>query len=366
MTQLDYLVVGAGFYGATFARLAQDAGKSVAVIESRSHIAGNAFTQSQNGIDVHVYGPHIFHTNDKKIWDFVNKFGEFNNFVNSPKAYRDGKLYSLPFNMHTFYELWGCTTPDQAKAIIEKQRVPNSNPQNLEQQALNLVGRDLYDLLIKDYTRKQWQTDPSNLPADIIKRIPLRFTFDNNYFNDRYQGIPVDGYTAVVANMLKGIDVSTDTDFFADKQGWKKRAKNIVFTGRIDQYFDYCYGDLEYRTLKFEHSTVQTVNHQGCAVINYTSADMPWTRIIEHVHFNPKKTSQTIITKEIPTAWDRNQTPYYPINNTKNQQIFERYQELASQECNTIFGGRLAEYRYYDMHQVIGSAMKTAKTQGLL
>lgn len=358
----DYLIVGAGFFGATFARLASDAGKTCLVIDNRSHIGGNAYTEDMDDIDVHMYGPHIFHTNDDRIWKFVNQFSEFNNFILSPKVYRDGKMYSLPFNMNTFYELWGCTTPKQAENMIENQRF-KGQPTNLEEQALSLVGRDIYELIIRDYTQKQWQKDPKQLPAFIIKRLPLRFTYNNNYFNDKYQGIPTEGYTKMFEKMLDGIDVMLNKNYFDNREGWNMMAKKVVFTGKIDEFFDYRFGELEYRSLKFIHEKIDSSNFQGVAQVNYPSTDYEWTRIIEHKHFTGAKTDHTIITKEIPDTWDKTKVPYYPINDEKNDQIYTKYRELADSTPNVIFGGRLSEYKYYDMHQVIASAMVTAKKE---
>jgi UDP-galactopyranose mutase len=354
----DYLIVGAGLFGTTFARLATDAGKTCLVIDSRNHIAGNCYTEKREGIEVHVYGPHIFHTNSEKIWNFVNRFTEFNNFVLSPKAYHGGKMYSLPFNMNTFYEMWGTLTPDEAKAKIEEQRLKlDREPANLEEQALSLVGTDIYNTLIKEYTEKQWKTSATNLPADIIKRLPVRFTYDNNYFNDRYQGIPVNGYTKMFERMLDGIPVKLDTNYFGQKNYYDSIAKKVVFTGKIDEYFDYEFGVLDYRTLDFVTTTINKDNHQGAAIVNYNDSKYPWTRVVEHKHFNNDKSDVTIVTEEIPTEWDKTKTPYYPINNDRNMAIFNAYRDKADTLENVIFGGRLAEYRYYDMHQVIGSAM---------
>lgn len=358
----DYLIVGAGFFGATFARQMTDAGKSCFVIDSRNHIGGNAYTQNMDGIDVHVYGPHIFHTNDDRIWEFVNRFTKFNNFILSPKVYARGRMYSLPFNMNTFHEMWGCCSPKHAEAIINSQKF-EGEPTNLEEQALSLVGKEIYELLIRDYTLKQWQKHPRDLPAFIIKRLPLRFTYDNNYFNDKYQGIPVDGYTKMFENMLDGIKVQLRTNYFDDKRFLDGIANKVVFTGKIDEYFNYQFGELEYRTLEFEHEILKTDNYQGAAQVNYPELDYPYTRIIEHKHFTGAKTNNTVITKEMPAPWDRTKVPYYPINDEKNTQIYKKYKELADSIPNVIFGGRLAEYQYMDMHQVIGSAMKKVKTE---
>lgn len=360
----DFLVVGAGMFGATFARLATDAGRRCLVIDKRQHIAGNCYTEERDGIHIHVYGPHIFHCNDHDIWAFVNRFACFNNFRNAPIALHRGKAYSLPFNMYTFNQLWGVTTPQEARARIESQRLKlDREPANLEEQALALVGRDIYETLIRGYTRKQWQRDPKELPPEIIKRLPLRFTWDNNYFNDRHQGIPVDGYTRLFERMLDGIEVRLGCDYLADRAAWNALARTVVFTGRIDEYFDYRFGELEYRTLRFESEWLDTDNYQGNAVVNYTEAEVPWTRIVEHKHFTPGNASpRTCITREIPDTWSRNKVPYYPIGDARNSAIHRRYEELAAAEAGIIFGGRLAEYRYYDMHQVLGSAFKKFST----
>ena len=360
MKPYDFVIVGAGFFGATFARLATDAGKKCLVIDNRSHIGGNAYSQNVDGIDVHLYGPHIFHTNDDGIWEFVNKFSKFNNFRLEPKSTTKGRMYSLPFNMNTFYEMWGVTTPDQAKEVINAQRF-TGEPTNLEEQALSLVGRDIYETLIKGYTEKQWQKDPKDLPAFIIKRLPLRFTYDNNYFDDKHQGIPVDGYGKLFERMLEGIDVRVEADYFKYKDVWDQLADKIVFTGKIDEYFNYEFGELEYRTLDFVHERLETDNAQGSAMINYPDSDVPWTRIVEHKHFTKAKTDFTIITKEMPAEWDKTKIPCYPINDEKNTAIYNKYREKADALENVIFGGRLTEYKYYDMHQVIGSAMATVK-----
>lgn len=358
----DYLIVGAGFFGATFARLMTDAGKKCLVIDNRPHIGGNAYSQNVDGVHVHLYGPHIFHTNDDKIWEFVNRFSKFNNFVLSPKAYRNGRMYSLPFNMNTFHEMWGVTTPDQAKQVIESQKF-HGEPTNLEEQALSLVGKDIYETIIRDYTTKQWKREPKDLPSFIIKRLPLRFTYDNNYFDDKYQGIPENGYDKLFENMLEGIDVRVDADYFLYKVFWDQIADKIVFTGKIDEYFDYEFGELEYRTLDFIHEKLETDNFQGNAIVNYPDKGVPWTRLIEHKHFTKSKTDFTIVTKEIPAEWDKTKVPYYPINDDKNTEIYNKYRDKAESIENVIFGGRLAEYRYYDMHQAIGSAMAKVRKE---
>lgn len=362
--QYDYLVIGAGFFGSTFAHLAHQAGRRCLVIEQRDHIGGNAYTERHDDIDVHRYGPHIFHTNDADIWEFVNRFARFNGFVNRPKALRGGRLYSLPFNMNTFHAIWpDVITPADAQQKIQSQRLQLDAPAgNLEQQALSMVGQDIYELLIRDYTRKQWGRDPTELPADIIKRLPLRWTYDDNYFNDRYQGIPESGYTAMFERMLEGIDVMLGVDYFQDRDYWNQRARRVVFTGKIDQWFGYDLGELEYRTLEFDTRVENTSNYQGNAVINYCDADVPWTRIIEHRHFKTCRSDQTVITTETPVPWHPGATPYYPVNDARNQQLYDQYRSRAEGE-SVIFGGRLAEYRYYDMHQVIASAMKTARQE---
>jgi UDP-galactopyranose mutase len=356
----DFLIVGSGVFGSTFARLATDAGKKCLVIDKRNHIAGNCYTKNIEGISVHQYGPHIFHCSDDAIWNFVNKFAKFNNFRNSPIAINNGKVYSLPFSMYTFNQMWEISTPEQAKKKIESQILHlNREPLNLEEQALSLVGTDIYNILIKEYTRKQWKKDPRELPADIIKRLPVRTTWDNNYFNDKYQGIPVGGYTLLFQNMLAEIEVKTNVDYFENKEFWNAQAKNIIFSGKIDEYYNFCFGELEYRSLRFCTEIYETENYQGNAVINYTGADVPYTRIIEHKHFDlhNTKSEKTVVTKEIPDEWSIDKIPYYPIRDDKNLRIFEKYSKLAKQEKNVIFGGRLAEYRYYDMHQVINSAI---------
>jgi len=351
----DYLIVGCGLFGATFARLAADEGKSCLIIDKRNHIAGNCYTENIEGINVHSYGPHIFHTNNKVVWDFVNRFAEFNNFILSPKANYRGKLYSLPFNMNTFYEMWGTKTPDEARKVIDRQKF-KGNPKNLEEQALSLVGKDIYKKLIKGYTTKQWGKSPKELPSFIIKRLPLRFTFDNNYFNDNYQGIPVGGYTQLFEKMLDGIEVTLDTDYFENKSYFNSIADNIVYTGCIDEFFDYEFGELEYRTLDFETEIIDNQNYQGAAVINYTEEKIPYTRIIEHKHFEKSFSEKTVITKEYPKDYKKGLTPYYPINNNINQEIYKKYQEKSKSLNNFIFGGRLSEYKYMDMHVVIESA----------
>ena len=352
----DYLIVGCGLFGITFARLATDMGKKCLIIDKRNHIGGNCYTEKIENINVHKYGAHIFHTSNKVIWDYVNRFASFNNFINSPKAISKGKMYSLPFNMNTFYELWGVTTPSQAKKVIESQKF-KGKPTNLEEQALSLVGNDLYETLIKEYTKKQWGRDPKDLPTFIIKRLPTRFTFDNNYFNDLYQGIPIGGYTLMMQKMIEGIEVKLNVDYFDDREYFDSIAYNIVYTGCIDQFFDYEFGKLQYRSLRFDNQIIETGNYQGNAVINYCDSEYQYTRIIEHKHFEPISTDTTVVTKEYPQEYVRGLTPYYPINNDENNDKYKKYREKSLQLKNFIFGGRLSEYKYMDMHVVIESAM---------
>ncbi|MDX6019719.1 UDP-galactopyranose mutase [Scandinavium sp. V105_16] len=364
----DYLIVGAGLFGSVCAHELNKKGKKVLVIEKRDHIAGNAYTENNDGIQVHKYGAHIFHTNDKKIWDYVNSFVEFNRFTNSPLANYEGVLYNLPFNMNTFYKLWGVKTPQEAMNIINDQRkeLGDKEPDNLEEKAISLVGRDIYEKLIKGYTEKQWGRKATDLPAFIINRLPVRMTYDNNYFSDRYQGIPIGGYTKMVAAMLEGIDVMLNVDFLKDKTKYSQLANKIIYTGPVDEYFKYCFGKLEYRSLQFETEVLQEENYQGNAVINYTEANIPYTRIIEHKHFDPVNCSHTVVTKEFPAEWKKGDEPYYPINDTKNMDLFKKYKLLANEEKGIIFGGRLAEYKYYDMHQVIASALYAVESEGLV
>ena len=361
----DYLIVGSGLFGSVFAFEALKAGKKCLVIDKRNHVGGNVFCENIEGINVHKYGAHIFHTNDKDIWDYVNGIVEFNNFTNSPLALSKGKLYNLPFNMNTFYQLWGTKTPQEAKAKIEEQIAIHGvkNPQNLEEQALSLVGKDIYDNFIKEYTEKQWGRKATELPSFIIKRIPIRFTFDNNYFNDTYQGIPKGGYNKLIDGLLQGIEVIKDTDFFSDRQKFTELADKIVYSGKIDEYFDYNLGVLEYRSLSFENEILDMEDFQGNAVVNYSDTTYDFTRIIEHKHFEFGKQSKTVITKEYPKEWTPSTEAFYPINNEKNQALFEKYKKLALNEKNVIFGGRLAEYKYYDMHQVIAQALTRSKKE---
>ena len=354
-TKYDYVIVGAGLYGACFAYLATQKGKKCLVIDKRAHAGGNLYCEEVEGINVHKYGAHIFHTSNKQVWDFMCSIVEFNNYVNSPVANYKGKLYNLPFNMNTFHALWGVVTPDQAQEKIrqQKEEAGITNPTNLEEQAISLVGSDIYRILIKDYTMKQWGRKCTELPASIIRRLPVRFTYDNNYFNDRYQGIPIGGYNRIFDKLLANSDLLLDTDYFSNREHFNSIAEKVVFTGPIDQYFDYCFGKLEYRTVRFEHELLNESNHQGVAVMNYTDADTPYTRIIEHKHFEFGAQEKTVISKEYSSEWTDESEPYYPINNERNNSIYMKYKELADKETNTIFGGRLAEYKYYDMHHVV-------------
>ena len=361
----DYLIVGAGPFGAVFAYEAKKRGKRVLVIDKRSHTGGNMYCEKVEGINVHKYGAHIFHTSNKEVWDYVNQFCTFNNYINSPIANYKDEIYNLPFNMNTFNKLWGVVTPQEAKEKIENQ-VKESNitePKNLEEQAISLVGKDIYEKLIKGYTEKQWGRRCTELPAFIIKRLPVRYTYDNNYFNDKYQGIPEGGYNVIFDKLLEGIDVELNVDFFDKKRELLQKADKIVFTGMIDQYFDYQYGVLEYRSLRFEHETLDEENHQGNAVVNYNEREVPYTRIIEHKHFEFGKQPKTVITREYPAEWKQGDEPYYPVNNEKNAEIFKKYQELAQKEENVIFGGRLADYKYYDMHNVMERALEVVKEE---
>ena len=357
----DYLVIGSGLFGSTFAFEAAKRGKRVKIIEKRNHIGGNIYTEEIEGIQVHKYGAHIFHTNNKEIWDYINQFAEFNRYTNSPIANYKGEIYNMPFNMNTFNKLWGVVTPDEAKKKIEEQRkaAKIDNPKNLEEQAISLVGTDIYKKLIKGYTEKQWGRKATELPSFIIKRLPVRFTYDNNYFNDRYQGIPIGGYTQIVEKMLSSdlIDIELNTDFFDKKEQYIKEFPKIIYTGMIDQFFDYQYGELEYRSLEFETLVLNKENYQGNAVVNYTDAETPFTRIIEHKHFEFGTQPKTVITKEYPKTWKKGDEPYYPINNELNNQKYRKYKDLAEKLPNVIFGGRLGSYKYYDMHQVIAASL---------
>lgn len=363
----DYLIVGSGLYGATFAHLATKQGKHCLVIDKRSHLGGNLYCENVEGINVHKYGAHIFHTSNKQVWDFVNSIVEFNRYTNSPIANYKGKLYNLPFNMNTFYQMWGVTTPAEAIAKIEEQktevtaRMKNDGvtiPRNLEEQAQMLIGKDIYERLIKGYTEKQWGRKCTELPAFIIKRLPVRLVFDNNYFNDKYQGIPIGGYNKLIEGLLDGIETKIEVDFFANRSYWEGLANKIVFTGKIDEYYNYRFGKLEYRTVRFEEEIQDMPNYQGNAVVNYTDREIPYTRIIEHKHFemfgqDVYSCPKTIISKEYSTEWKDGMEPYYPVNDERNNSLYQQYKELADKEEKVIFGGRLAEYKYYDMHQIV-------------
>lgn len=358
----DYLIVGAGLFGAVFAHEAYKKGRTCLVIDKRNNIGGNIYTESTEGINVHKYGAHIFHTSDKQIWDYVNRFAEFNNYINSPVAVYKDELYNLPFNMNTFSRMWNIKTPEQAREIIASQiaDLGITEPHNLEEQALSLVGRDVYEKLIKGYTEKQWGRDCKELPAFIIKRLPLRFVYDNNYFNDRYQGIPIGGYTAIIEKMLEGIEVRTGTDYFDFIRDNKNIARKTIFTGMIDEYYGYCYGPLQYRSVRFETEVLDCENYQGNAVVNYTDREVPYTRIIEHKHFEFGKQPKTVISREYSSEWKQGMEPYYPVNNEENNALYEKYRELADKESNVIFGGRLGQYKYYDMDKVIAAALECA------
>ena len=369
-TKYDYLIVGSGLFGATFAYKAKKAGKKCLVIDKRPHLGGNIYCENIEGINVHKYGAHIFHTSNKRVWDFVNSIVPFNRYTNSPVANYKGKLYNLPFNMNTFYQMWGVTTPDEAKAKIEEQKaeavaaLSGREPQNLEEQALTLVGKDIFEKLIKEYTEKQWGRKCSELPAFIIKRLPVRFVFDNNYFNDKYQGIPIGGYNKLIEGLLDGVETKVDTDFFENREYWEGVADKIVYTGRIDEFFNYCYGKLDWRTVSFKSRVEDTSNYQGNAVVNYTSHEQLYTRVIEHKHFEmfgqevydcPK----TVVSEEYSTEYKEGMEPYYPVNDERNNALAEKYRILASQEKNVIFGGRLAEYKYYDMAPIVEKVLNS-------
>lgn len=365
MKQYDYLIVGSGLYGAVFAQQAMAKGKKVLVIDKRPNIAGNVYTEDIEKIHVHKYGAHIFHTNNKKVWNYITKFAEFNRFTNSPVANYKGELYSLPFNMYTFNKMWGVITPQEAADKIEQQKKEAgiTEPKNLEEQAISLVGTDIYEKLIKGYTEKQWGRSCRELPSFIIRRLPLRFTYDNNYFNSRYQGIPVEGYTAIVEKMLSGADIRLNTDYFAHKEELSALAHKTVFTGMLDEYFGFCYGSLEYRSVRFEEERLECDNYQGNAVVNYTDREVPYTRIIEHKHFTFGTQPFTIISREYSSEWKPGIEPYYPINDAKNSALAAKYQELAAKAERVIFGGRLGNYKYYDMDQVIAAALDCADAE---
>ncbi len=365
MKTYDYLIVGSGLFGSIFAYEASQKGKKCLVIDKRNHIGGNVYTKEIEGINVHKYGAHIFHTSNKEVWEYIQKFAEFNRYTNSPIAKYKNEIYNMPFNMNTFNKLWGVITPKEAKAKIEEQIKESGiiEPKNLEEQAISLVGKDIYEKLIKGYTQKQWGRPCHELPSFIIKRLPVRFTYDNNYFNDLYQGIPIGGYTQIIEKMLKGIDVRMNCDFFEHREELEKIAHKIVFTGMIDEYYDYCYGELEYRSLKFEEELLDTDNYQGNAVVNYNEYEIPYTRIIEHKHFEYGQQDKTVITREYPSSWQKGDEPYYPMNDERNNELYARYKELADKEDKVIFGGRLGMYKYFDMHHVIDGALKCVKNE---
>ncbi len=356
----DYLIAGSGLFGAIFAHEAKKRGKSCLVVEKRGHIGGNIYTEEVEGIQVHRYGAHIFHTSNQKVWDYIRQFAQFNRYTNSPVAVYKSEVYNLPFNMNTFNRMWGVITPAQARQRIEeqKQECQISSPKNLEEQAVSLVGRDIYEKLVKGYTEKQWGRRACELPPEIIKRLPVRFTYDNNYFNDSYQGIPVGGYTQIIEKMLEGICVRLNTDYLEHREELRGLAEKVVYTGPVDAYFDYRYGELEYRSVRFETEVLDEENYQGNAVVNYTEYEVPYTRIIEHKHFEFGQQPKTVISKEYSSPWKRGDEPYYPVNNERNNALYERYAALAEQERNVTFGGRLGKYRYYDMHHVAAEALK--------
>lgn len=368
----DYLVVGAGLFGSIFAYEANKKGKKVLVIDKRNHIAGNIYSENVDGINVHKYGAHIFHTSNKEVWNYINQFADFNGYVNSPIAKYKDEMYNLPFNMNTFNKMWGVETPEEARAKIDEQvkEAGITDPQNLEEQAISMVGNDIYEKLIKGYTGKQWGKPCEELPSLIIKRLPVRFVYDNNYFNDTYQGIPIGGYTRIIEKMLDGIEVRLNEDFFSKKDEYESIADKIVFTGMIDEYFDYCFGELEYRSLKFEEEELAMENYQGNAVVNYTEYEIPYTRIIEHKHFeflcngaNEDSINKTIITREYPSTWNKGDEPYYPMNDEKNNSLYEKYKELAEKDNKVMFGGRLGMYKYFDMDKDIEESLKLVEKE---
>ncbi len=363
MKTYDYLIAGAGLFGAVFAQEAKKAGKKCLVIDKRGHIAGNIYTREVEGIQVHEYGAHIFHTSNREVWEYVNKFAEFNRYTNAPVANYKGEIYNMPFNMNTFHKLWGVVTPQEAKAKIEEQKKACAveHPKNLEEQAVNLVGTDVYTRLVKGYTEKQWGRRATELPAFIIRRLPVRFTYDNNYFDDNYQGIPMGGYTGMIEGMLEGTEVRLQENFLEKREYYQSLAETVIYTGMIDEYFDYCFGELEYRSLRFETEILEEENYQGNAVVNYTEYEIPYTRIIEHKHFEYGTQPKTVITREYPQSWQKGDEPYYPMSDEKNIKLYEKYQELARREGNVIFGGRLGQYKYFDMDDTVEAALQCAR-----
>jgi UDP-galactopyranose mutase len=360
MTKYDYLIVGSGLFGCVFAQQAKLNNKTSLILEKRNHPFGNCYTENIEGINIHKYGPHIFHTSNDTIWSYVNQFAKFNNYVNRPKVNYKEKIYSFPINLFTLYQLWGVSSPEQARVRLDKEKIQISNPQNLEEWILSQVGEEIYQTFIYGYTKKQWNTEPKNLPSFIIKRLPIRLNFDDNYFNDSYQGIPIDGYSAMMTNMIEGIEVILETDYLQNRDYWNSKAKNIVYTGPIDEFYNYEYGVLNYRSLRFEHNTFKTHDFQGNAIINFTDENVPYTRSIEHKHFENTNSDITIVTKEYSQDWSQTLERFYPINNEKNNNLYDKYKQL-SKSSKVIFGGRLGEYKYYDMHQIIGSALHKYK-----
>jgi UDP-galactopyranose mutase len=358
----DFLIVGCGLFGVTCAQQAKEKGKRCLIIDSRNHIGGNIYTENKNGINIHTYGPHIFHTNNDEIWNYANRFTRFNHFINRPKVNYKDKLYSFPINLFTLYQIWGIKTPEEAKLKLDSVKVKIEEPKNLEEWILSQVGEELYYTFIHGYTKKQWNKEPKDLPSFIIKRLPIRLNFDDNYFFDKYQGIPIGGYTKIIENMTEGIEVILNENYFDRRDYWNQKADKVIFTGKIDEFYNYKYGELEYRSLRFEEFKLNIKDYQGNAYINYTDENVPYTRIIEHKHFEFGQQDITYITKEYPENYIKGEnTPYYPINNDKNNDLYKKYRQMSEKENNTLFGGRLAEYRYYDMHQIIGSALQKSK-----
>lgn len=361
MKKYDYVIVGAGLFGSTFARQALDSGKKVLIIDKRKHTAGNCYSENIDGIEVHTYGPHVFHTDNERIWNYVNRFASFNNFTYRPRVNYRGNIYSFPINLMTLYQVWGVKTPEEASKKLQEVKVKIDNPSNLEEWILSQVGEELYEIFIKGYTIKQWQRDPKDLPSFIIKRLPIRLTYNDNYFNDRYQGVPIGGYTKMISNITDGADIELEVDYFSDQKSIERMCEKVIFTGKIDEYFNYSSGLLEYRTIKFDHKRL-TGDYQGNVAINHTDIDVPYTRTIEHKHFEFLESDKTVVTFEYPDKWDKSKIPLYPVNDKENSRIFNLYKAAAEKHCKSvIFGGRLAEYRYYDMHQVVGSAISKAK-----